>query len=59
VDRLPSPSFWYTFGMKKFTKKQYALAAVAAVVGACGVLFPEYVAVVGQLLNAVVAGVTQ
>ena len=38
----------------KLPPKKYLVAIVAAIVAACGVLYPEYASIVGQLLtNAV------
>lgn len=43
--------------MKKHPKKLLALAAVAAIVAACGVLYPDQAELVGKVLTQVVAGV--
>jgi ABC-type glycerol-3-phosphate transport system substrate-binding protein len=39
---------------KKFSKKTIALAVVAAVLGACSVLYPEYLDTATGLLTSVV-----
>lgn len=53
MDRLPLVKIWYTSAMK-LPPKKYLVALVAAIVAACGVLYPEYASIVGQLLtNAV------
>jgi hypothetical protein len=43
--------------MKKFPRKTLALAAVAAVVAAVGVLYPDQAELVGKVLASVVSGV--